>query len=279
MSDEKVSDVPRCTDEKKVNAAKACALLQNKKNILVVIGATSLDQHMTLEKFTQNPAEIIECLVRKMDKPRAPDATHRLLSKLADTGKLLRCYTSDIDAVELQAGVPSELIAYTRGNCLECKCMSCGISQSSKRVQKEWCKHVVSKCGACKGVVRPNILFWGESIPETYQVKLRSDLAKCDCLLVLGCSLQMNTTNDILLSVPNDIPRIMISEAEVDLKPVQTAQIAKLQDILKRLEEECVKVKRGIDLLNEDTTHRDVNVLEGPCGFARNSIDFLDEGK
>ncbi len=45
-----------------------------------------------------------------------PTAAHYFMRLLADKGLLLRCYTQNIDALELQAGVPAERVVAAHGS-------------------------------------------------------------------------------------------------------------------------------------------------------------------
>lgn len=43
-----------------------------------------------------------------------PTAAHRFIAWLAEKGALLRCYTQNIDSLEIDAGVPEELVVQVR---------------------------------------------------------------------------------------------------------------------------------------------------------------------
>lgn len=44
-------------------------------------------------------------------------------------------------------------------------------------------------CLKCPGVVKPDIVFFGDSLPEKFHKSLLIDFPKCDLLLILGSSL------------------------------------------------------------------------------------------
>lgn len=41
----------------------------------------------------------------------------------------------------------------------------------------------------CKGVVKPDIVFFGETLPEKFYRLIEKDFKKCDLLIILGSSL------------------------------------------------------------------------------------------
>ena len=47
----------------------------------------------------------------------------------------------------------------------------------------------VCKCEVCDGLVKPDIVFFGENLPEKFFRLYRTDFAKCDLLIIMGTSL------------------------------------------------------------------------------------------
>lgn len=44
-------------------------------------------------------------------------------------------------------------------------------------------------CERCPGIVKPDIVFFGESLPSRFHSLLREDFSKCELLIILGSSL------------------------------------------------------------------------------------------
>lgn len=47
----------------------------------------------------------------------------------------------------------------------------------------------VPTCEKCNGVVKPDIVFFGEDLPTRFFVCVEKDFPKCDLLIILGSSL------------------------------------------------------------------------------------------
>jgi NAD-dependent deacetylase sirtuin 2 len=47
----------------------------------------------------------------------------------------------------------------------------------------------VPACEKCNGVVKPDIVFFGENLPKHYFACVEKDFSKCDLLIILGSSL------------------------------------------------------------------------------------------
>lgn len=60
-------------------------------------------------------------------------------------------------------------------------------------------KGTVPKCPTCKGVVKPDIVFFGEELPPHYFSYLK-DFPLADLLIIMGTSLEVrNTAINVLL--------------------------------------------------------------------------------
>ncbi|KAK3093843.1 hypothetical protein FSP39_020873 [Pinctada imbricata] len=97
----------------------------------------------------------------------------------------------NIDTLEAVAGLSPERMveahgSFRTGHCLKCK----------KEFTQEWMKDEifadrVPKCtlAECEGVVKPDIVFFGEALPERFRECVQSDFSDCDLLIILGTSL------------------------------------------------------------------------------------------
>jgi Sir2 family len=47
------------------------------------------------------------------------------------------------------------------------------------------------RCQGCGGLVKPDIVFFGEALPEAFFERVQQDMPACDLLIVLGTSLMV----------------------------------------------------------------------------------------
>ena len=67
-------------------------------------------------------------------------------------------------------------------------------------------------CPKCKdGVVKPDIVFFGEDLPEDFRSSFAPDFAGCDLLVVMGTSLQVQPFASLIHRVPQTTPRLLVS--------------------------------------------------------------------
>ena len=112
-----------------------------------------------------------------------PNAAHRALALLEREGKLKAVITQNIDGLHTLAGSGNVLELHGsvhRNYCLKCgKFYDAGYILSSKGVPK---------CG-CGGLIKPDVVLYGESLDgETIEKSIRA-IADCDLLIVAGTSL------------------------------------------------------------------------------------------
>jgi NAD-dependent deacetylase sirtuin 2 len=75
----------------------------------------------------------------------------------------------------------------------------------------------IPRCVSCKGYVKPDIVFFGESLPKRYFELSMSDLPRADLLLVLGTSLKVQPFASLIDHVVDTCPRVLINREAVGL--------------------------------------------------------------
>ncbi|KAL3896205.1 MAG: hypothetical protein SGCHY_004226 [Lobulomycetales sp.] len=70
----------------------------------------------------------------------------------------------------------------------------------------------VPYCVSCKkGVIKPDIVFFGESLPSSFEELFQSDVKDVALLIVIGSSLKVAPVADIVSRVPFHVPQILIN--------------------------------------------------------------------
>ena len=85
-----------------------------------------------------------------------------------DKGLLLRNYTQNIDTLERVAGIPGDKLVEAHGSYSIAHCIDCSNEYSIDYVKKFVFDDDVPRCEKCKGLVKPDIVFFGESLPERF---------------------------------------------------------------------------------------------------------------
>lgn len=146
----------------------------------------------------------------------SPTLTHSFLKLLSDHNLLLRNYTQNIDGLEFLAGLDSDKIVECHGHFRTASCARCKKAADADQTRDDILKGQVPRCTKCKKPVKPDIVFFGESLPSRFHNLLQKDVESADLLLVMGTSLQVAPVSMIPQMV--NCPRVLLNrELVMDL--------------------------------------------------------------
>jgi len=69
----------------------------------------------------------------------------------------------------------------------------------------------VPSCDSCGGLIKPNITFFGEPLPEQVNRHIKEDTKDADLVLVIGTSLKVAPVSKIIQMIPHTVPRVLIN--------------------------------------------------------------------
>lgn len=117
-----------------------------------------------------------------------PNKGHKALTKLQKLGKLKGVLTQNIDRLHHKARTKN--IIEFHGNAYEAKCMTCGqVYEITVMVNQVMKGNYSPSCEKCRGMLKPNTIFFGEPLESKKLEAADEMLEDCDLLLVLGSSL------------------------------------------------------------------------------------------
>ncbi|KAL0047297.1 hypothetical protein WJX82_000149 [Trebouxia sp. C0006] len=162
--------------------------------------------------FKRNPAPFFMLAKELFPGTFQPTPAHFFMKLLHDKGLLLRCFTQNIDSLENQAGLDKEQIVAAHGNFDSAHCVRCQKEHSLEHVRQAVSQgHTRSDCTKCEGLVKPDIVFFGESLPARFFQYMATDFSKADLLIVLGTSLTVQPFASLIDKVRSDVPRVLIN--------------------------------------------------------------------
>lgn len=162
--------------------------------------------------FHRNPAPFFELAKELMPQKLKPTKAHHFLRLMHDKGLLLRLYTQNIDTLEREAGVPENALVEAHGTFHTSHCLECRTKHSLEWMKAEIAKpDNIPKCTKCGGIVKPDIVFFGENLPERFFQLADEDFAKCDLLVIIGTSLQVQPFAGLVDRVHSAVPRLLIN--------------------------------------------------------------------
>eukprot|EP00608_Synchroma_pusillum_P004428 CAMPEP_0198440066 /NCGR_PEP_ID=MMETSP1452-20131203/57395_1 /TAXON_ID=1181717 /ORGANISM="Synchroma pusillum, Strain CCMP3072" /LENGTH=326 /DNA_ID=CAMNT_0044160681 /DNA_START=15 /DNA_END=992 /DNA_ORIENTATION=- len=189
-----------------------------------------------IDFFLSNPAPFYDLARSLFPDNFTPTPTHFFVRLLQEKGVLLRCYTQNIDALERAAGVNPELLVEAHGSfgtahCIKCReeydpsyvrqCVN-GEGEDGASPEGGAGEALVCRCRSCGGLVKPDIVFFGENLPGRFFQLREQDMAEADLLIVIGTSLKVYPFADLMNELNPRAPRLLLNMervGEADLGP------------------------------------------------------------
>lgn len=112
-----------------------------------------------------------------------PNVIHKYVAKLESQGKLLGVITQNIDGLHTKAG--SKLVYEIHGSIYRNYCDSCGKKYDQNAIFNST---GVPSC-ECGGIIRPDVVLYGETLPEKEFMESLRIIREADLLIVAGTSL------------------------------------------------------------------------------------------
>ncbi|XP_056121742.1 NAD-dependent protein deacetylase sirtuin-3, mitochondrial isoform X1 [Rhinichthys klamathensis goyatoka] len=139
-----------------------------------------------------------------------PNLTHYFIRLLHDKGQLLRMYTQNIDGLERMAGIPPHMLVEAHGTFATATCTVCRRDYKGEELRNDIMEGKIPKCSTCKGVIKPDIVFFGEELPRPFFSYLR-DFPIADLLIVMGTSLEVEPFASLAGAVRGSVSRLLIN--------------------------------------------------------------------
>ncbi|OHD54607.1 MAG: hypothetical protein A2Y33_04360 [Spirochaetes bacterium GWF1_51_8] len=143
-----------------------------------------------IDYFRQNPQDFYGLLSELIDSftNAVPTKGHMFLKKLEDIGRLKTVITQNIDGLHKKAGNTN--VIEVHGSFSQYVCITCGkIIPADDKIIETIRKGKVPKCSACEGILKPDVVFFGE--PVHGLEKALTEVQKADMVIAMGTSLSV----------------------------------------------------------------------------------------
>jgi len=146
----------------------------------------------------------------------SPTAAHHALAQLERAGRVGQLVTQNVDGLHQAAG--STAVVDLHGRIDTVCCLGCGARSPRRELQEELLRRNpdwlafdarsapdgdadleaqdfaafdVPACPHCAGMLKPDVVFFGESVPRERVAVVRENLARADAVLLAGSSLMV----------------------------------------------------------------------------------------
>lgn len=165
---------------------------------------------------------------------------------LEQRGKLLRMYSQNIDTLEQKAGIERVIQCHGSFSTATCTDPQCGYHVDGRVIREDIMAKRVPLCPRCEkrreearqrqkrrklshasdsdededdglayGVMKPDITFFGEKLPDAFEKCVWADRNEVDLILVMGTSLKVAPVADLLTHLPSSVPTVLINRTPI----------------------------------------------------------------
>jgi NAD-dependent deacetylase len=138
----------------------------------------------TPEAFARDPKLVWEFYNwrRELLGPLRPNAAHMALAEIESRMPGFTLATQNIDGLHQLAGSSNMLELH--GNIWRVRCTKCGGVSENREVPLP----ALPTCTACGGLLRPHVVWFGESLNPVILQSVYQAIEKCEVMLVIGTS-------------------------------------------------------------------------------------------
>ncbi|XP_003424289.1 NAD-dependent protein deacylase Sirt4 [Nasonia vitripennis] len=164
-----------------------------------------------------------------------PNVTHKWLKNMEDIGKVSCVITQNVDNLHIKAG--SKNVVELHGTGYRVVCLSCNnkidrfvfqeVLNKLNPDMKASCEAIrpdgdvdlsqdqiddfkIPPCSKCGGIMKPDIVFFGDNVPKQVVERVQNEVEEADSLLVLGTSLTTFSGYRIVLQAVEAVKPIAI---------------------------------------------------------------------
>jgi NAD-dependent deacetylase len=145
----------------------------------------------TIQAFRRDPTRFWSFYRPRFEAlgDKLPNPAHEALVELEGRGLLDAVVTQNVDRLHRKAG--TRRLIEVHGSIDSSSCVSCGSSWRLEDVDALFDDDGVAVCPGCLGYVKPDVVLFGELLPEAAMAEAQELAAGADLLLCVGSSLEV----------------------------------------------------------------------------------------
>lgn len=146
----------------------------------------SPEELATPEAFARDPEKVWKWYAWRMRKAWSarPNPAHAVLARLEERGMLASVITQNVDGLHQAAG--SRRVIELHGSMRRVRCSRCRYRGVLERPPED--QELPLKCPECGGLLRPDVVWFGEPLPEEEWSRAYREASKARLMLVVGTS-------------------------------------------------------------------------------------------
>ena len=146
----------------------------------------------SLNTFRHSPEEFFAWIrpLLKLIVEAEPNPAHNAITALENSGYIKAIITQNIDNLHQRSG--SKKVFETHGTISTLTCTKCfNRTSSDPYIQPFIKKGVIPHCPKCEGILKPDVILFGEQMPHDAWEHSLEAARECDLMIVAGSSLEV----------------------------------------------------------------------------------------
>lgn len=184
-----------------------------------------------IEYFRKRPQAFYTLADELFPSKFKPTKFHWFMRLVQEKGYLRRVFTQNIDTLERLAGVQGDKVVEAHGSFAGNSCIDCKARMDPSELQRQMYhgstgntlqkgqKVGIPRCKSpgCNGLVKPDIVFFGEGLPARFFNLWEDDLPSADLAIIAGTSLTVSPFAQLPDDVESSCARLLFN-----MEPVGT---------------------------------------------------------
>jgi len=148
--------------------------------------------YATIQAFRRDPLKVWDFYSKRLGllQDARPNAAHLALAELERLGLLQAVVTQNVDRLHELAG--SRDVVEVHGSVRSFVCLDCGTRASFDEVVAVLERAPAPPCPSCGAILKPDVVMFGELLPEAELERAQELAANARLLLVVGSSLEVH---------------------------------------------------------------------------------------
>ncbi|MFZ5915500.1 MAG: NAD-dependent protein deacylase [Chloroflexota bacterium] len=150
----------------------------------------------------------------------APNPAHYALADLEAVDRMKAVITQNIDGLHQRAG--SKQVLEVHGHVRQATCIRCyRVEPLEAYLPAFLADGQIPRCPACNGILKPNVILFGEQLPVSVLNAAWREVRACDVVLVAGTSLQVAPASDLpRTALAHGARAVVVNYEPTDLDPL-----------------------------------------------------------
>ena len=229
-----------------VNFSKESIIFKNKEEYYEQLNDQGIFQ---FDNFLEKPEDFYEFMKSLNLDKLEPNIFYKFMNFFVKKNLVKYIFTQNVDGLEIKAKIPPEKVVFVHGNSMTGHCPQCENTVSIEAIKEGIENQKVYFCPTCNGPCKPNIVFFGESLPEEFFNKIE-ECKDIDLIIIIGTDLTVSPFSEIPELTNKNAYKLLFNDVEVGKYQYENLDEKSLL-ILGENQENIKKFLNDVNLLNE----------------------------